>query len=127
MGLIKTALKTAVAVKTANVVHDRIQRRKQAEWVAAGHTAESFPAHNLGDATATVVGSAVGWLAPDPGTAGPPMPPPSPTHASGGPVGHAPAPTDPVIAQLHELAELRDRGVLSEDEFLTQKRRILGT
>jgi hypothetical protein len=43
MGLIKTAFKTAVAVKTAHVVHDRIQRRKQEQWVAQGNTPESFP------------------------------------------------------------------------------------
>jgi len=35
MGLIKTALKTAVAVKTAHVVHDRIQRRQGEQWAAA--------------------------------------------------------------------------------------------
>jgi hypothetical protein len=34
MGLIKTALKTAVAVKTAHVVHDRIQRRQGEKWAA---------------------------------------------------------------------------------------------
>ena len=126
MGLIKTALKTAVAVKTANVVHDRIQRRKQAEWVAAGHTPESFPVQHLGDATATVVGSAGAWLRPDTATSGAPLPPPSPT-PSAGPVPPAPASVDPVIAQLSELAGLRDRGVLTDDEFLAQKSRILST
>jgi hypothetical protein len=34
MGLIKTALKTAVAVKTAHVVHDRIQRRQDEKWAS---------------------------------------------------------------------------------------------
>jgi hypothetical protein len=34
MGLLKTALKTAVAVKTAHVVHDRIQRRQGEKWAA---------------------------------------------------------------------------------------------
>jgi hypothetical protein len=34
MGLIKTALKTAVAVKTAHVVHDRIQRRQGEKWAS---------------------------------------------------------------------------------------------
>ena len=34
MGLLKTALKTAVAVKTAHVVHDRIQRRQGEEWAS---------------------------------------------------------------------------------------------
>jgi hypothetical protein len=32
MGLIKTAVKTAVAVKTAHVVHNRIQRRQAEQW-----------------------------------------------------------------------------------------------
>jgi hypothetical protein len=39
MGLIKTALKTAVAVKTAHVVHDRIQRRQSEQWAAQGDQA----------------------------------------------------------------------------------------
>jgi len=39
MGLIKTALKTAVAVKTAHVVHDRIQRRQSEQWAAQGNQA----------------------------------------------------------------------------------------
>jgi hypothetical protein len=34
MGLIRTALKTAVAVKTAHVVHDRIQRRQGEKWAS---------------------------------------------------------------------------------------------
>ena len=37
MGLIKTGLKAAVAVKVAHMVHDRIEQRKQAEWAAGGH------------------------------------------------------------------------------------------
>jgi hypothetical protein len=45
MGLIKTALKTAVAVKTAHYVHGRIQERQQASWAdpAAGATAAPTP------------------------------------------------------------------------------------
>ena len=39
MGLIKTAVKTAVAVKTAHVVHDRIQRRQSEQWAAANQSA----------------------------------------------------------------------------------------
>jgi len=126
MGLIKTALKTAVAVKTANVVHDRIQRRKHAEWVAAGHSPESFPAHSLGDATATVVGSATGWLGPNPGASGAAAPPPpmpyQPTAGAVPPSG----PSDPVLAQLNELGALKERGILTDEEFVAQKRRILG-
>jgi len=126
MGLIKTALKTAVAVKTANVVHDRIQRRKQAEWVAAGHSAESFPGQNLGDATATVVGSATGWLGPSAGTPVAAVSPPPVQYQSAGPALPAPASADPVLAQLQELGALKERGILTEEEFVAQKRRILG-
>jgi hypothetical protein len=41
-----------------------------------------------------------------------------------------PAPADDMdakLAQLKELGELKSQGVLSEDEFQAQKRRILGT
>jgi hypothetical protein len=41
-----------------------------------------------------------------------------------------PAPADDMdtkIAQLRELGELKSQGVLSEDEFAAQKRRILGS
>ncbi|MGD9526479.1 SHOCT domain-containing protein [Pseudonocardia sp.] len=37
----------------------------------------------------------------------------------------AAAPQTDVITQLKELAELRDQGVLTDDEFATQKARIL--
>jgi hypothetical protein len=43
MGLIKTALKTAVAVKTAHVVHDRIQRRQGEKWTGEHPLAAPAP------------------------------------------------------------------------------------
>jgi reverse gyrase len=42
----------------------------------------------------------------------------------------APPPADDMetkLAQLRELGELKTQGVLSEDEFAAQKRRILGS
>ena len=42
MGLIKTALKTAVAVKTAHFVHDRIQQRQGEKW-ASEHPLTAAP------------------------------------------------------------------------------------
>ena len=45
----------------------------------------------------------------------PPPPPPAPAAA---------APADP-IAQLKELAELKNQGILTEEEFAAQKARIL--
>jgi hypothetical protein len=43
MGLIKTALKTAVAVKTAHVVHNRIERRQGEQWAAQAAAAAATP------------------------------------------------------------------------------------
>jgi hypothetical protein len=43
MGLIKTGIKAAVAVKVGHMVHDRIQARKQAEWEAQGHPQGTTP------------------------------------------------------------------------------------
>jgi Short C-terminal domain len=106
MGLIKTGLKAAVAVKVAHMVHDRIEQRKQAEWAAAGHPGAM------------------------PGTGGPPGGMPS---AAGTPYAAAPAaaaaaaspPVSDTLAQLTQLGELKAAGVLTEDEFQTQKARIL--
>ena len=96
MGLIKTGLKTAVAVKTAHVVHDRIQRRQQAEWAAAGHPPGGAPVPLFGS--------------------GPP---------AGHPAQPAGSPMDTVLVQLRELGELRAAGVLTDAEFEVQKARIL--
>jgi hypothetical protein len=43
MGLIKTGIKAAVAVKVGHMVHDRIQARKQAEWEAQGNPSGTRP------------------------------------------------------------------------------------
>jgi hypothetical protein len=43
MGLIKTGLKAVVAVKTADVIHERIQRRQQEQWATYGHPAGMAP------------------------------------------------------------------------------------
>ncbi len=46
-------------------------------------------------------------------------PPPAPAPAP------APAPQDPV-AQLEKLADLKDRGILTDAEFAAQKAKLLG-
>ncbi|MFJ9773496.1 SHOCT domain-containing protein [Kitasatospora sp. NPDC101157] len=52
--------------------------------------------------------------------AAPPPPPPAPAPAAPA----APSMEDR-IAQLQQLAQLRDQGVLTEEEFATQKQRLL--
>jgi hypothetical protein len=46
----------------------------------------------------------------------PAQPPPEPT----------PAPEPDVVDQLKRFAELRDQGILSEEEFAAQKTKLLG-
>ena len=116
MGLIKTGLKAAVAVKVAHMVHDRIEQRKQAEWAAAGHP---------GAAPAT--GGHPGAV---PATGGHPggMPAPAGAPQAVASAGAAPAASPPVsdtLAQLTQLGELKAAGVLTEEEFQAQKARIL--
>jgi hypothetical protein len=50
---------------------------------------------------------------------------PEPTYAAPAPAAAAPV-ADP-IAQLKELAALKQQGILTEEEFAAQKARILGS
>jgi hypothetical protein len=96
MGILKTAAKVGVA----SAVHGRVQRRQQMRWAAEDQRVEA--------------------------AAPPPPPPPSaPTP------GHAPAPPPAAdsgerLAQLKLLGELKDSGVLTEFEFESEKRKLLG-
>ena len=104
MGLIKTGLKAAVAVKVAHMVHDRIEERKQAQGAAAGHPgAMPGPGGHPG-----AMASSAG--VPQATTAVPASPP-------GG----------DVLDQLAKLGELKAAGVLTDAEFQAQKARILNS
>ncbi|MCU0270845.1 MAG: SHOCT domain-containing protein [Acidimicrobiales bacterium] len=106
MGLLKTAAKVAVA----SSVHGRVQRRQQQRWAAQ-------------DAAA-----GANWA----GAARPLPPPPMPAPPAAAPVAAppAPAPSTTDMAQqvelLRQLGELRDSGVLTEEEFAAKKAEILG-
>ncbi|MGA4977601.1 SHOCT domain-containing protein [Streptomyces cinereoruber] len=54
---------------------------------------------------------------------------PRPVHEQAYEAAPPPAavPMDAKISQLHELGQLRDQGVLTEEEFEAQKRRILAS
>jgi Short C-terminal domain len=96
MGLLKTGLKAAVAVKTADVIHQRILDRQQEHASAQGHPSPVAAAAQPAPAAAT---SAI------PAQASPDM-------------------TDK-LAQLKQLGELHAASVLTDTEFEVQKARIL--
>jgi hypothetical protein len=97
MGLLKTGLKAVVAVKTADVIHERVLARQQAHATAHGYPDPAAPFAQ----TESVA----------PMSAAPP--PPSPE------IGGK-------LAQLQQLGELRASGVLTDAEFESQKALILG-
>ncbi|MEU1285246.1 SHOCT domain-containing protein [Kitasatospora sp. NPDC005856] len=79
--------------------------------------------------TATAVSNRVSrrqagrWAQQD--VAAEPAPPPPPPPAPAAPAAPAPTGMDAKIAQLQQLAQLKDQGVLTEEEFATQKQRLL--
>jgi hypothetical protein len=98
-GLIGTMARTAVISGTATAVSGNVARRQAAKAQAQG----------------------LGAPAPAPAEpAAAPPPPPAAEPAS------APAQAD-MVAQLRELAALRDDGILTDEEFAAQKARILGS
>jgi putative oligomerization/nucleic acid binding protein len=99
MGLLKTGLKAAVAVKTADVIHERVLARQEQHAAAHGHPGQTA-------AVAQPVPAAAMPMVP---TAAAPM---------------APNMSE-TLEQLKQLGELRAAGVLTDAEFEVQKARIL--
>lgn len=100
-GLVRGVARTAVVAGTASAVSGRVARR-QAEKYA---DRDQAIAANRGE------GYAQGAQA----TYAPPPPP------------QAPPPAGPDMAtQLTQLAQLRDQGILTDDEFAAKKAQILG-
>jgi hypothetical protein len=98
-GLLRGVARTAVVAGTATAVSGRVQRRQAEKF--AGRDAQIVAQREA---------------AYDEQTEPAPTPPPQ-----------AAAPAADPIAQLKELAELKDQGILTEEEFAAQKAKILGS
>jgi hypothetical protein len=96
-GLLRGVARTAVVAGTASAVNGRVQRR-QAEKFA------ERDAQIAAQQDAAYQQQAVAQA-----------PPPAPVAA----------PASDVVTQLKSLAELRDQGILTEEEFSAQKSKIL--
>jgi hypothetical protein len=90
--------RTAVVAGTATAVSNRVSRRQANKWADQGQ--QYAPVQRVGYTEQ-----------PEQQQAAPPAAPPA-------------AAPDP-YAQLKELAELKDQGVLTEEEFAKEKARIL--
>jgi len=100
-GVVRTVGRTAAIAGTASAVSGRVQRRQNQRWSADQQqvAAQQQAAYNQGVADAA------------------PPPPPAAAPASG---------EDDRIAQLERLAGLREKGILTDEEFAAEKAKILG-
>lgn len=112
MGLIRGVARTAVVAGTATAVSGRVARRQEGRWAAQQQQAAPPPQQYEQPQQ---------QYAPQQPMAQAPMQP-MPQQQMGAPGDDM----DAKIAQLKELAALRDQGVLNNYEFETQKRAILG-
>jgi hemolysin activation/secretion protein len=99
MGLIRGMARTAVVAGTATAVSNRVSRRQANRWEEKDQQQAA----------------AEQQAAPQQQAYAPPPPQPQ-----------APAETD-MLTQLQQLGELKSAGVLTEEEFATQKAKILGS
>jgi len=100
-GLIRAMGRTAVVAGTATAVSNRVSRRQARRWSGEGQ---------------------------DPYAQEPQYAEPQPQYAAPPPQYAAPQPEAPnPIEQLKELAALKDQGILTEEEFASEKAKILGT
>ena len=116
--------RTAVVAGTATAVSGRVQRRQADKYADR----DAHAAAERSQAYEQEMGAQQPQYAPPPQPqyAAPPQqqyaPPPEPQYA---PAPAAVLPGD-MISQLKQLGELRDAGILTEDEFAAQKAKLLG-
>ena len=118
MGLLRGIGRTAVVAGTASAVSGRVQRR-QANKFAEKDAATAAKQQEAYDAQ-------MAQQQP------PPPPPPAyqqPVYQQPPPPPPAPAGgiSDEAIEQLKQLGALKEQGILTEEEFVAQKAKILGT
>ncbi|MEU4034881.1 SHOCT domain-containing protein [Streptomyces collinus] len=100
-GLLRGVARTAVVAGTATAVSNRVSRRQAGRWAQQDYEQQQQAAQQQAYA--------------QPQAPAPPVPPP-------------PAADEMTekIDQLKQLADLKAQGVLTEEEFADQKRRLLG-
>ena len=100
-GLIRGVARTAVIAGTATAVSNRVSRRQASRWSNQEQQA-----------------------ADEQQAQQPQYAQPEPAPAPAQPEGMS---MDDKVAQLKQLAELKDQGILTEEEFEAQKAKILNT
>jgi hypothetical protein len=102
-GLLRGVARTAVAAGTWTAVSNRVARRQSNRWAAQDAQSNQQPQYYQQSNR-------------QPQYYQQPAPPTAP----------APSPVDDRIARLKDLADLKAKGILTEQEFATEKARVLG-
>ncbi len=114
MGLLRGMARTAVVAGTASAVSGRVQRRQASKFAEkdAATAAKQQEAYDAQMAQQQ-----------------PPPPPQQPVYQQQPPPPPAPSGgiSDDAIQQLKELGALKEQGILTEEEFVAQKAKVLGT
>lgn len=112
-GLLRGVARTAVVAGTATAVSGRVQRRQAEKYASrdAQIYADRQAAYEAQTAQPTYAVPAASYQnAPPPA---PYAPPP------------AAPPEDDMVAKITQLAQLRDQGILTEDEFAAAKAKLI--
>ncbi|MFF9087684.1 SHOCT domain-containing protein [Streptomyces sp. NPDC014991] len=107
-GLLRGVARTAVVAGTATAVSNRVSRRQAGRWAQQDY--EQQQAYDQQQYAQQ--------QAPPPPPAAPQAPAPAPASAPDDEMSHR-------IDQLKQLADLKAQGVLTPEEFESQKRRLL--
>ena len=99
-GLIRGVARTAVVAGTATAVSNRVSRRQAGRWAAQEQQQYDQGYYQQQPAQQQYA------------------PPPDAAPAAGA--------GDDMIAQLEKLGQLRDKGILTDEEFAAQKAKLLG-
>ena len=115
-GLVGTMARTAVIAGTASAVSGNVQRRQAARYADQQELEAAREQQRAAQAAPPAS------QPPQPGYAAPAYPPaPSPATPP------APSAADAMMAQLVQLGELRNQGLLSDAEFAAAKARLLSS
>ena len=107
-GLLRGVARTAAIAGTATAVSGRVQRRQAEKF--AGRDANIYAQREQAYEQQVA----------------PPPPQQQPVYAEPAPApAPAPSGTDDMITQLQKLGELRDQGILTDEEFAAEKAKVL--
>ena len=110
MGLLRGMARTAVVAGTATAVSNRVSRRQANRWQQQSD-AEAYQQQQA-------------YAQPTYAQPAPAYAPPAPAPAYAQPAP-APSPVDDLTDQLQKLANLKNQGILTEEEFASAKARLL--